>query len=180
MASFLLIRHADSPWLPDEARPLSPAGLIAADELAEQLGSFDIEAIYCSPYLRAQQTIAPLARRSARVVTTVTDLRERPFGSFSPVTFADAARLAWQNPDTSWPDGESPLAAQERIVRFVEMLAASKPRRPVVLSTHGNLLALLLNAFDARIGYDFWNALRFPDAFILEVRGLGSALFSRI
>jgi 2,3-bisphosphoglycerate-dependent phosphoglycerate mutase len=180
VASFLLIRHAESPWSPDESRPLSPAGLAAADELAVRLSTLDLDAIYCSPYQRAQQTIAPLAKRLGLAVTTVTDLRERPFGEFAPATYADAARLAWQNLDSSWPGGESPRAAQERIVRFIEMLSASGPRQPLVLSTHGNLLALLLNSFDARVGFEFWNSLRFPDAFSLEVRGPGSARFSRI
>jgi len=180
LAPFLLVRHAESPWSPDEGRPLSQAGLAAADELAERLSGFDIAAIHCSPYPRAQQTIAPLARRTGMAITTDNELRERPFGAFAPMTYADAARAAWQNLDAAWPGGESPRAAQQRIVRFTEAIAASRPGRPVVLSTHGNLLALLLNAFDARVGYQFWNALRFPDAFILEVRGPGSAFFSRI
>ena len=39
--------------------------------------------------------------------------------------------------------------------------------RHVVISTHGSLLALILNGFDRTFGYDFWSALTFPDVYEL-------------
>ena len=40
---------------------------------------------------------------------------------------------------------------------------------PVVVSTHGNLLVLLLNYLDAAIGYEFWQGLRIPDVYRVEI-----------
>ena len=38
----------------------------------------------------------------------------------------------------------------------------------VVVATHGNLLALILNAFDPSFGYEFWRELSFPDVYEVE------------
>jgi 2,3-bisphosphoglycerate-dependent phosphoglycerate mutase len=49
-----------------------------------------------------------------------------------------------------------------------------------VLVTHGNLLALILNALDPRVGFDEWSALSNPDAFAVDVDQNGPTGFRRI
>jgi 2,3-bisphosphoglycerate-dependent phosphoglycerate mutase len=39
------------------------------------------------------------------------------------------------------------------------------------VATHGNLLALVLNALDPRFGYEFWRQLSFPDIYQLALHG---------
>jgi 2,3-bisphosphoglycerate-dependent phosphoglycerate mutase len=39
------------------------------------------------------------------------------------------------------------------------------PRQPVVVVSHGNLISLLLHAFDGRPGFATWEALSNPDLF---------------
>ena len=41
----------------------------------------------------------------------------------------------------------------------------------VVLATHGNLLALMLNALDRKFAYEFWRRLSFPDVYQLTLVG---------
>jgi 2,3-bisphosphoglycerate-dependent phosphoglycerate mutase len=41
----------------------------------------------------------------------------------------------------------------------------------VVLATHGNLLALVLNGLDATFAYESWRALSFPDVYRLVFSG---------
>jgi 2,3-bisphosphoglycerate-dependent phosphoglycerate mutase len=41
----------------------------------------------------------------------------------------------------------------------------------VVLATHGNLLALVLNALDGKFAYEFWRRLSFPDIYQLTFAG---------
>jgi 2,3-bisphosphoglycerate-dependent phosphoglycerate mutase len=180
MTSFLLIRHAESPWSPDNTRSLSPAGQIAALQLAERLTPMELAAIYSSPYTRALQTVYPLATTRGLAVNAVDDLRECTFGDLGDLPFEGAAQLAWRNFDIVWPGGESLRVAQQRIVRFVHSLSTVHPHRPIVLSSHGTLLTLLLNAFDPSIDHDFWRSLRHPDAFRLELRGPKRAVFARI
>ena len=63
----LLIRHAEpipfgSAGVTDDDRPLSDQGRLRAAELAIELEPFEVTAIYSSPYLRALQTVGPIAR----------------------------------------------------------------------------------------------------------------------
>jgi broad specificity phosphatase PhoE len=62
-----LVRHGDAGdkrrWDgPDAGRPLSPAGLDQAEGLVLRLEDYPVERILCSPTVRCQQTVQPLAR----------------------------------------------------------------------------------------------------------------------
>jgi 2,3-bisphosphoglycerate-dependent phosphoglycerate mutase len=46
-------------------------------------------------------------------------------------------------------------------------IVARHPRQHIVVSTHGNLLALTLNGLDRSYGYEFWRDLSFPDVYRL-------------
>jgi phosphohistidine phosphatase SixA len=71
---FVLVRHAHAgekkTWPEaDNLRPLSEAGLQQAEGLAENLLALMRPArLLASPYLRCNQTLMPLAKRSGRVV----------------------------------------------------------------------------------------------------------------
>ena len=61
-----LVRHGEAgakgSWDgPDAARPLSPAGLDQAAGLVLRLEDYPVERILCSPTVRCQQTVQPLA-----------------------------------------------------------------------------------------------------------------------
>jgi 8-oxo-dGTP diphosphatase len=63
----LVVRHADAgdkrTWRgPDVLRPLSPTGHRQAEGLVVRLEDYPVERILCSPTLRCQQTVEPLAR----------------------------------------------------------------------------------------------------------------------
>jgi 8-oxo-dGTP diphosphatase len=63
----LVVRHADAgdkrTWTgPDRLRPLSPSGHLQAEGLVIRLQDYPVERILCSPTLRCQQTVQPLAR----------------------------------------------------------------------------------------------------------------------
>jgi phosphohistidine phosphatase SixA len=63
----LLVRHGDAgdkrAWDgPDRLRPLSPVGRRQAEGLVFRLEDYPVERILCSPTLRCQQTVEPLAR----------------------------------------------------------------------------------------------------------------------
>jgi hypothetical protein len=62
-----LVRHGDAGakrrWDgPDAGRPLSPAGLDQAEGLVLRLEDYPVDRILCSPTVRCQQTVQPLAR----------------------------------------------------------------------------------------------------------------------
>ena len=129
---------------------LTPLGEAQAEAAAATLGDEPVERIIASPYTRALQTAAPLARRLGLPVLVSTAIRERyaficDIGS--PV--ADLAR-SWPGHDFSaiddvwWPTQAEPEAhVVERANRFrAEMAAHPQWRRTVVVSHWGFIMAL--------------------------------------
>ncbi len=180
MTSILLVRHAHAPWSPDEMRSLSAEGAAAADRLAEQLTELPIGAVYSSPYRRAVETVAPLAARLELDVRELPELRERDLGSIGSLDFEQAVASTWVDFDFAHAGGESNRAARQRGVSAIRFLADRHPDEVVVAGTHGNLLALLLGAFDERVGFDFWRSLAFPDVVRLDLDPSGAGTFHRL
>lgn len=169
---FYFVRHAHTDWTPDEGRPLSPAGQIAAQRLAHLLSAYPIDRIYASPYRRARQTVEPLADRLGLPIDIEADLRERELGELpAGEDFQAAVKGTWQEPAYAHPGGESNLAAQRRGVAVVRRLLEQALGEHVVLSTHGNLLALVSQHYVSSIDYDFWIALTMPDVYQLKING---------
>ena len=166
-----LVRHAHADWQDDESRPLSEAGRKAAHVVSTLLSALPIMAIYSSPARRAVETVAPLADHLGIRPELMHDLRERelpvvPRGDFDRVV-ADA----WRSPEIAAPGAESNVDAQRRGLAAVRSILTRHVGERVVVSTHGNLLALILNGFDSAFGYDFWRRLSFPDVYRLEFDG---------
>lgn len=180
VTSFLLVRHAHAVWTPDEQRPLSPAGLAQAQRVADVLAAEPVDVIYSSPALRAMQTVLPLAARHRLPLFVQPDLRECVLSpDFRPDFERDMA-AAWRHPAKVFPGGESNAAGQRRIVALVERLYRQHPGRHVVLGTHGNLLALLLQHFDASVDFAFWQGLTMPDVYRLRRGADGKGTFARL
>jgi 2,3-bisphosphoglycerate-dependent phosphoglycerate mutase len=172
-----LIRHAHAAWAPDENRSLSDSGLKAAALVADRLASRPIAAIYTSPSRRSVQTVEPLAMRLNLHLEHVPDLRERELPMVPHDEFAALVRRSWSAPDVAPEGGESNVRAQARGLAVLRTVLARHTGSEVVVATHGNLLALVMNALDSRFGYDWWQGLSFPDIYRLvfdgsELRGV--------
>jgi 2,3-bisphosphoglycerate-dependent phosphoglycerate mutase len=180
MTVFYLIRHAHADWTPDEQRPLSSQGQDDAQRVAELLGSSPITRIYSSPFQRARQTVSPLARRLGLPVRIEPGLRERELGGGPGASdFFAAVEQTWRNHSYAHPGGESNAAAQRRGVAVVQRLGDEYPGEHLALSTHGNLMALVLQHYDPRVDYDFWRALTMPDVYELRTER-GAARIHRL
>ena len=129
---------------------LTPLGQDQAEHAAVTLAEQPIERIIASPYTRALQTAAPLARRLGLPVLVTTAVRERyafVCDVGSPV--ADLA-TAWPGHDFSaiddvwWPTQAEPEAhVIERANRFrAEMADHPQWQRTVVVSHWGFIMAL--------------------------------------
>jgi 2,3-bisphosphoglycerate-dependent phosphoglycerate mutase len=168
MTSVYLIRHAHAKYSSDEQRPLSARGQQMAHEVASLLGSNPITHIYSSPARRALQTVAPLAEKLGLPVHNEQGLRERELGEVQTgVDFYRAVRQTWQDASHAFPGGESNMAAQHRGLAVIGRISKQHPGEHVVLSTHGNLMALILNYYDAQCDYYFWKALTMPDIYLM-------------
>jgi broad specificity phosphatase PhoE len=175
-----LVRHAHADWQHDEARPLSEAGLKASQVVSTLLSALPITAIYSSPARRSVETVTPLADRLRIRPELVHDLRERelpvaPSGEFDRIV-ADT----WRSPESATAGAESNVNAQSRGLAAVRSILTRHVGQHVVVSTHGTLLALILNGLDSAFGYDFWRRLSSPDVFRLEFEGTAMTRVERI
>ena len=155
-------------------RPLSSAGAAAALALAESLTAEPITAVYSSPYPRAVETALPIAAAHGVEVQIVDDLRERLLSPHPLDDWYADVRTTWDDFDHALPEGESSRAAQERANRALADLAARHPRETIVAASHGNLIALILNARDDAVGFEFWDAMPMPALYELEI-GIGGS-----
>lgn len=173
MTTFYFVRHAHANWMPDENRPLSESGLTKADRVADILTSHPITAIYASPYRRAHQTVEPLAKQLNLPLQILDDLRERQLAAepFDTVDGFDAGvKAVWADPAFAHAGGESNMVAQKRGAVLIEQLSAKHADGHIVLGTHGNLMALMLQHFLPSCDYDFWQALSMPDIYRLSIK----------
>ncbi|CAG0946977.1 2,3-bisphosphoglycerate-dependent phosphoglycerate mutase [Anaerolineae bacterium] len=180
MSPLYLVRHAHADWSPDENRSLSAQGLEASNRVAEILRSYPIRAIYSSPAQRARQTVASLATRLGLAVRIEPDLQERELGKGPFEDFFKAVKVTWQDPQFAHPGGESNVAAQHRGLAVVRRLLGQHPTEQIVFSTHGNLLALILQAFDPAVDFAFWKSLTMPDIFSLTWNQSGNVAIRRL
>lgn len=180
MSTFYFVRHAHAGWTPDENRPLSAQGLQDAGRVAAALCEFPIAAIYSSPARRACQTIKPLAAQLNLAVHLEPDLQERRLGEGKFKDFLRAVEATWKDPSFAHPGGEANTAAQKRGVGVVQRLLKKADSDHIVLSTHGNLMALTLQAFDPKVDFTFWRSLTMPDIYRLKIEPSGRGSIHRM
>ena len=116
--TILLVRHAEpvapgTPGFDEYTRPLTAKGMRDAERFADSLASSQIDATYSSPYLRARQSIEPLAKARGLTIETIDDLRER---MLSPVDLPDwraHLRRSWDDFDYA-PAGGEVVARRKR------------------------------------------------------------------
>ncbi len=174
MKDIFLIRHAEAPYkssIPDPNRPLSTRGRQQAVDLARLVGHFGIEEIHTSPYERCLHTIAPLSEILGVEPYEVHDLRERTFTDYHVEDWSETWRTAWMDPDFSFRDGESGREAQERMYIAIESIITSSTARTLAISSHGNVIALLLQHIDTTYTFEHACAIRNPDVFRVTFDG---------
>src|SRR5258706_3803519 len=91
-----LVRHGETAWNA-EGRvqgqldiPLSPTGLAQAKAVASALAGESFDAIYSSDLVRVRQTAQPIAELLKKDVLLDERLRERHYGVFQGITYAEA------------------------------------------------------------------------------------------
>ncbi|HYL60238.1 MAG TPA: histidine phosphatase family protein [Candidatus Acidoferrales bacterium] len=173
----LLIRHAESvppgtSGLDEYTRPLTARGMRDAERLAESIASTRLDAVYTSPYLRARQTIEPLASRTGIEVATIDDLRERMLSPVELPDWQNELKRSWQDFDYAPHGGETSRDAQARVMRVLDDVAGAHAAGIVALASHGNLIALALHAIMPGVDYSFWESLPMPAVFRLRRAGI--------
>ncbi len=131
--------------------PLSEVGKSHAALLAERLSNSGIEALWCSPYLRARQTAGPIADKLALDCRVVDDLKEVDFGRWESMTFAQiraadpelVAVWATMEDEFSFPDGETLKDFKRRVESVAEEISDNDCNHLALIS-HGGVIRRLI------------------------------------
>jgi broad specificity phosphatase PhoE len=127
--------------------PLTPKGILQAEQTAEYFADGSIDAIYTSPLLRARQTAEILTRRIAVPVHLREELREINVGSLegasTPENWALYHRIsaAWYagQAEVAFPDGEDLRMVAARFLSCVGEVVATHLSGSAVIVGHGGV-----------------------------------------
>jgi probable phosphoglycerate mutase len=151
-----LVRHGETAWNA-EGRvqgqldvPLNGVGLAQARAIANALCAERFDAIYSSDLGRVTQTAEPLARLLELPVRTDARLRERHYGMFQTLTYAEVklrhpeeyARFRNREPEYDFRGGESLQAFYDRSVACLAEIASRHPGESILVFTHGGVLEM--------------------------------------
>lgn len=157
---FFLVRHGETlsnierryqGWTES---PLSPQGLLQAEQTGFYLSGMGITALYCSDLLRAQKTAQTIGASCLLRPIVNPLLREINFGKWEGLTFAEIG-ATWGNVMSRWlddpfsraaPDGETLEKVCTRMLAFLEALTDEAPEHQrIAVVSHGGSIRVLLH-----------------------------------
>lgn len=176
MTEILLIRHGETAWNAVKRLqghldiPLNEEGERQATALGRALLDESLDAVIASDLQRARQTAQAIAGPRGMTVHTDRGLRERCFGAFEGMLYAEIgqrypeayAALQARDIDARFPEGvhvaETMREFSQRAVGTIARLVGEGKYRKVALVTHGGVLEC---AYRAAQGLNFARARDF-------------------
>ncbi|ANE03651.1 histidine phosphatase family protein [Corynebacterium crudilactis] len=148
----LLIRHGQTPTtgqvLPGRTPGLhlSDQGHAQATDVSGRLAGLELAALYASPMERAQETAAPTSKSHNLEILTEQGLVECDFGQWTGQKLLDLNKLEeWKEVQKSpstfrFPEGESFVEMQNRMVTTVEQLAHRHEGEVIAAFSHADTI----------------------------------------
>jgi probable phosphoglycerate mutase len=149
-----IVRHGETAWNAEHRVqgqldiPLNAIGLRQAEAVGKALKGESFDALYSSDLARTQQTAAPAANLLSHKILLEKDLRERHYGMFERLTYAEVkekhaaeyARFAARDPDFDFASGESLRKFSARSLAVLAKIAGAHAGQHVLIFTHGGVL----------------------------------------
>ncbi|MGN1083952.1 MAG: histidine phosphatase family protein [Lachnospiraceae bacterium] len=180
MTKVYFVRHAQPVHAheDDRTRPLTAEGLKDRRIVLETLKDKEIDAFYCSPYLRSIATIEEAAAAYGMEIHTDERLREREKGKNGNVRGMLEKR--WADLDYHEEGGESIRMVQRRNVEALQDILKENQGKNIVIGTHGTALSSILNYYNPEFGFnDFWRLVDWMP-YIIELDFEGQKLVSTV
>jgi len=156
----ILIRHGESELNSanifqggDLNSPLSLLGRRQARTLGERLKQEGLRAIYSSMLKRAMETAEEIARVCGLAFQPVSDLHEFDYGIFTgqpinEITLGELNKIIarWRAGEIDYaiPKGESPVAAQTRVLPVIRSIIEKHPADTVAVVAHAQINRIIL------------------------------------
>ncbi|CAN7189779.1 histidine phosphatase family protein [Paenibacillus sp. LjRoot56] len=173
-----MVRHAESPYTEgnERTRGLTLKGKLNAEDITRILKDEGIDVLISSPYARAILTLEGLAKELEQEIKIVEDLRERHFSGEDDLIptekFMSEMKRMFDDFDYTYPGGESNRACQQRAVVVLRDILKENKGKKIAIGTHGNVMTLMMNHFDATYGFDFLNQTVKPDIYKMQFNDL--------
>jgi len=155
------IRHAeaDNSYENDRLRPLTKDGINESIKLCDRFNDIKIDDFYSSPYLRAINTIEPLAKKMNKKIITVENLREvkMPFAEMKNLD--EYCTKHWNNFSFKYYNCESFMEVQKRNIDVIEKLILQNQEKSIIIGTHGIALSTIINYYDKNFQLDAFKRL---------------------
>lgn len=180
MTTIYFVRHAESDLsiYDDLTRPLTEAGLQSSKSVTKFLLEQEIDHVFSSPFKRAIDTVKDFADQSQLSVEVIDDFRERKVSDEWIEDFNCFAKRQWEDFNYKLPNGDSLHDVQVRNVDALKALLRDYPEQKLVIGTHGTSLSVILNYFDQKYNYLFFNRIKSYMPFIVCLKFNGEELVS--
>lgn len=175
--TLVFVRHAQSQpsaAIEDPRWPLSDVGLRQAERIVPVLARLGISRLYSSPYLRCIKTVEPFAKAHGLKISEDAGLRERKIAPGWMLDFTSVWKNSWSDFSFALEGCEDSYTCQRRIVAAVKQLVSDHPGETIAVSSHGNAIALYLNACDPAFGVERASQLRNPELTRVHVASDGT------
>ncbi|MGK9044188.1 histidine phosphatase family protein [Mammaliicoccus vitulinus] len=163
---FYLLRHCKALGQDTDA-DLTSEGAEIAQSISKNLEDLKIEKIYSSPMKRAIKTVEPFAIKNNMEVNIDSRLSERVLTRENTEDFLFYLKKSFSDYKLKFEGGES---SEEALARAMEVLNEISTDENILIVSHGNLIALILNNFE-KFGYDDWKELKNPDLWEIDNNG---------
>jgi probable phosphoglycerate mutase len=153
---------------------LNEDGRAQAQAVAERLAGEKLAAIYSSPLERCQETATPLAERLGLELRLLEDVKETDCGGWTGQALEELRKAeTWQqvqiNPSAfRFPDGESMLEIQARMVGALERLSREHKGETIAVFSHSDPIKLAV-AYFVGMPLDLFQRLDVSPASISEL-----------
>ncbi|MDI2588846.1 histidine phosphatase family protein [Psychrobacillus sp. NEAU-3TGS] len=177
MKRIYIIRHCKAEGQEENAN-LTSEGYNQAMMLRDYFENVKIDKIISSHYVRAVQSVEPLAESKEMDIIKDARLAEKILSTENYPDWMEKLKMSFQDSSLTFLGGESSDVALCRISSVLEEVINSS-EEDVILVTHGAIMSLLLNSMDEGFGFEQWQTLSNPDIYLVEVLE-GERTFKRI
>lgn len=170
MTNIYLIRHSQSSpsnEIEEPLWPLSKTGKLQSNKIIKALKNLKPTKIYSSPYKRAVDTVRPLSESIGMKINLDERIRERKFSEGLIENFIEVMEKAWKDFNFALDNCESGNRARKRAMNFIKEKCKDHPNKNIFVSSHGNLIGIILNTLDSSFGFEQWKKMKNPDVFKL-------------
>ena len=183
MKKFILLRHCKAEMSgEDHLRKLDSEGIVQSISVCEKLENMvkkDVK-IYSSPFIRAVETVKPLADKLKIDIIQSDELKEIKIGKSEKLTKHEIINEMWKDKEFKVDNGESQIEKFKSMEYFLNKMFDNSSNEDVIIVTHGNLLGIILKFyFNRPFGFDDWKIMSMPDLYELSIENKEIISFKR-